>query len=75
MLFLLLLYDIISGLSLFDFSDILAKKSFMEFSMEFFVICKCVQGRQQSTPLNLYAHAFDSTKRAASERLKQVLKT
>lgn len=29
---------------------------------------------QPSTTLNIYAHAFDSTKKAASERLKQVLK-
>ena len=28
---------------------------------------------QPSTTLNIYAHAFDSTKRAASERLKKVL--
>lgn len=29
---------------------------------------------QPSTTLNIYAHAFDSTKRAASERLRKVLK-
>ena len=29
---------------------------------------------QPSTTLNIYAHAFDSTKKAASERLKKVLK-
>jgi integrase len=29
---------------------------------------------QPSTTLNIYAHAFDSTKRVASERLKKILK-